>query len=394
MRIAYVCADAGVPVYGNKGSSVHVQEVVRALSNAGASITLFASRGEGAAPTGLEDIPLHALPRLKSDDNDEHEQNVLDANSNLRQALTKLGPFDFIYERHSLWSYAAMEYAQQTRIPGLLEVNAPLLVEQARYRTLNNPKLAAESVERAYLAATILLAVSDALGEYLEKHDAAKGRIKVVPNGVDPARFKTTANIQNKNSDHFTVGFVGTLKPWHGIASLISAFAELIVDVSNAQLLIVGDGPQRESIYEQIDGLGLTNAVTMTGTVSPTEIPKYLSNMDVAVAPYPQLDGFYFSPLKVFEYMAAGKAIVASAIGQINDVLVNDKTALLCTPGDIDALATALKSLHGDTHLRNRLGNEALAVARERHTWDAVAKTIIHTASEVYNKNINVLRVT
>lgn len=393
IRIAYVCADAGVPIYGNKGSSVHVQEVVRALIAAGASVTLFASRTEGTPPTGLEEIPLHKLPRVKSDDNDAHEQLVAAANSNLHDALTELGPFDFVYERHSLWSFAAMEYAKQACIPGLLEVNAPLLEEQARYRKLNNPKYATEIVTRAYGAASSLLAVSDAVAEYLEKQDAARGRVKVVPNGVDPQRFTNIIEKKNKISDSFTVGFVGTLKPWHGLSILVSAFAKLVANVPNAHLLIVGDGPQRDTIIKQIDGLGLTKAVTMTGAVSTIEIPQHLSSMDVAVAPYPQLEGFYFSPLKVYEYMASGRAIVASAIGQINNVLVNNKTALLCQPGDIDALVNALKCLNDDPQLRSRLGREALAVVKKRHTWDAVAKTIIHTASEAHNPNSNLQKV-
>ena len=303
------------------------------------------------------------------------------AGSILRGALQSLGPFDVVYERHSLWSYAAMEYARETGITGLLEVNAPLLEEQARYRKLPHPTLAKQTVSRAYAASTTLLAVSEGVAKYVNEHPEADGRVHVVPNGVDPARFARPSRSPKRN-DRFTVGFVGTLKPWHGLATLVDAFAELRKRVSCADLLLVGDGPERKELEQQIKRLGLAVAVTFAGAVSPEEIPQYLERMDVSAAPYPPLEGFYFSPLKIFEYMAAGKAIVASAVGQITDILADGETALLCPPGDVGSLTSALEQLHDDPTLRQRLGRKARTIARQRHTWDEVARKIIDAASK------------
>src|SRR5262249_29646448 len=134
MRIAYVCADLGVPVFGRKGCSIHVQEVVRALSEQGACVELFARRLDGEPPPGLETIPLHALPASPKGDHTLREQAALRANDDVRALLEQEGPFDLVYERYSLWSFAAMEYARASGTPGLLEVNAPLIAEQAEHR--------------------------------------------------------------------------------------------------------------------------------------------------------------------------------------------------------------------------------------------------------------------
>ena len=121
MRVAYVCADPGVPVFGRKGCSVHVQEVIRSLLDHGASIELFATRLGGDPPPGLDAVPIHQLPQVPKGQAAVRERLALSANHGLRTALTNTRAFDLIYGRHSLWSFAGMEYAGEYGIPGLLE---------------------------------------------------------------------------------------------------------------------------------------------------------------------------------------------------------------------------------------------------------------------------------
>src|SRR5262249_600401 len=136
MRVAYVSADAGVPVFGRKGCSVHVQEFLRALLRQGADVQLYASRFGGEAPAGLEALPAFQIPLAGHGHVTKREQASLAANHELLRALDQHGPFDLVYERYSLFSYSAMEYARGIHAPGVLEVNAPLIQEQAEYRTL------------------------------------------------------------------------------------------------------------------------------------------------------------------------------------------------------------------------------------------------------------------
>src|SRR5262249_9905058 len=295
--------------------------------------------------------------------------------------LEQEGPFDLVYERYSLWSFAAMEYARDSGTPGFLEVNAPLIFEQAEHRTLVD-RLAAERVaERVFGAATALLAVSTEVAAYLEKYPGTRRRIHVVPNGVDPNRFpKRLAPYCPGPPGSFTVGFVGTLKPWHGLSTLVEAFAMLRRDASNARLLVVGDGPERSRLEANLAQRGLQESAVFTGAVAPHVVPGLLASMDVAVAPYPELANFYFSPLKVYEYMAAGLPIVASRVGQLGELLRHEETGLLCPPGDAPALAAALERLRSDGDLRKRLGSASRATAFQKHTWAAVARRIISLA--------------
>src|SRR5437660_4064574 len=189
MRIAYITADPGVPVFGSKGCSIHVQEVLRALAGRGEEIELFATNCAGEPPAGLGKVRLHPLPPAPKGDLASREQKCLQANEPLRATLEREGPFSFIYERHSLWSFAAMEYARASGTPGLLEVNAPLVDEQAEHRGLVDRAGAERATERALSAATALVAVSDEVGEYLKNFPATQGKVHVVPNGVNPERF-------------------------------------------------------------------------------------------------------------------------------------------------------------------------------------------------------------
>lgn len=381
MNIAYVAADPGVRIFGRTGSSIHVQEVVRAFLAAGASVDLFATRIAGDPPSGLEAVVVHRLPKRSGGEPEVKERAALAANDHLRAALEAAGTFDLVYERQSLFCYASMEFASQRGIRGLLEVNAPLIDEQRRYRGLVLEGEAERAETRAFRAASALVAVSDGVAEYLNRHPAARGRVHVVPNGVDPARFASTPpRLDRPDEGSFTVGFVGTLKPWHGVEKLIDAVADLHQTDPGVRLLVVGDGPQRADLETRVEARGLGGAARFTGVVDPESIPAWLAAMDVAVAPYPKLPDFYFSPLKIFEYMAAGRPIVAAAIGQIKQMISGGETGLLYPPGDTPALTAALHRLKIDPALRHRIGEAARRTAVANHTWHAVASRILALA--------------
>jgi glycosyltransferase involved in cell wall biosynthesis len=378
MRIGYVCADRGVPVFGRKGCSVHVQEVVRALTAQGCRVEIFTARPEGKPSPGLETVRVVALP-LPVGERAVREQAALAANADLHALLQLEGPFDLVYERYSLWSYAAMEYARSCRTPGLLEVNAPLIDEQAERRGLVDRPGAERVAQRVFSAASGLLAVSDEVAAYLARYSATTGRIHLVPNGVAPDRFGPSIQpAQSRESGCFTVGFVGTLKPWHGLEILVEAFARLVGRVPGARLLIVGDGPERERLELDVARRGLGDLTRLTGSVAPDHVPSWLASMDVAVAPYPPLEHFYFSPLKVYEYMAAGLPVVVSAVGQLKQLIRHDYTGLTYPAGDAEALVSVLVRLHENLPLRRRLGLAAREEVIQSHTWEGVARRILH----------------
>ena len=274
-----------------------------------------------------------------------------------------------------------MDFAQARGIPGLLEVNAPLIEEQSAHRQLIDRPSALRVAEHVFARASALIAVSHEVADYLERFPKARGRIHVLPNGVNPDRFRPEVRPSCPSRPGiFTIGFVGSLKPWHGLATLVEAFFLLRQSGPDCRLLIVGEGPERERLTDDLSRRGLLEATHLTGAVSPADVPGLLASMDVAVAPYPQLPHFYFSPLKVFEYMAAGRPVVASRIGQLADLIDDGVNGLLCPPGNAAALAGALERLRQDGQLRERLGETARAHMLGEHTWTAVARRILHLA--------------
>lgn len=383
MRVAYVCADPGVPVFGTKGSSVHVQEVVRALMARGAEVEIFATRFDGDAPDDLGYAGVHWLSALPKGDIATRELASLGANRGLQAMLRRARPFDLVYERYSIWSYAGMEYARDEGIPGILEVNAPLIEEQARHRGLVDRGSAEQVAQRVFDAASVIAVVSSEVASYLTRYPGVSDRVHVVPNGVNAERFHPgVPPLYPREPGVFTVGFVGTLKPWHGLPVLARAFAELHARHPDTRLLVGGDGPERGALESQLSDTGTLPAVHFTGPLEPDRIPALLTSVNAAVAPYPADGDFYFSPLKVYEYMACGLPVVASAIGQIPEIIEDGVNGLLCPPGDSRAFAAALERLRESPELAARLGSAARRSIVESHTWPMVVETILALAKD------------
>lgn len=380
MRIAYICADPGVPVFGQKGCSIHVQEMLRALNKKGAKISLFATRIGEKPPADLANISIYLLPKIPKTERSLREQIALTVNPDLRLELEFAGSFDLIYERYSLWSYSGMEYAQEKGIPSILEVNAPLIEEQVNHRGLVHRDKAECVAQRAFTAASTIVAVSSQIKDYLTNY-VSSDKVCIIPNGVNSDRFSRSripsVSIQPET---FVVGFVGSLKPWHGLSILTDAFARLHQRVPQARLLIVGDGPERKNLEADVASRELQSAVHFTGAVTPDQIPELLASMSVAVAPYPDCADFYFSPLKVYEYMAAGLPVVTSRIGQLAELIEDGTNGLLCPPGDAEALAIALERLWDSPELCMRIGQAAHHTVMQTYTWDTIAERILNLA--------------
>ncbi len=379
-RIAYVCCDRGVPVFGSKGASVHVQSMLRSFRRLGHDVTLFAARRGGEAPSDLRNLKVVDLAGPTCAGVAARERSALALNRTLRQLLRRNGRFDIVYERYSLWSHAAMELASREATPAVLEVNAPLIGEQQRHRQLIHAGLAEMVAKRVFASASALLAVSEGVARYLRQATSPEREIHVVANGVDPERYPGARFGQRplaNPADPCTIGFLGTLKPWHGLDTLMQAFAQVHAAAPCSRLLIVGDGPERSSIENAIARYRLDTAVTLTGAVRPERVPDWLSRMDIAVAPYPSMDEFYFSPLKIYEYMAAALPVITTRSGDLEHVVSHLQTGLICEPDDADDLAAALLRLRGDRALARTLGLNARQSVLTSHSWDSIAAKVL-----------------
>ncbi|WP_330986130.1 MULTISPECIES: glycosyltransferase family 4 protein [Enterobacterales] len=378
MRVAYICADPGIPVFGSKGASVHIQEVLRSLVKRGLDITLFAQRTGGPVPEILRSVRLVQLPALPANTHAESRaRQALDANPWLTEQLTLTGPYDVIYERYSLWSHAGMTFARQANITGILEVNAPLIEEQRKYREMPLEQEAEQTLRQVLKNADTLIAVSPGVKSWLETLPETANKTHVVANGVDPTRFPIP---MPSTRQHAVIGFLGSLKPWHGIHTLIEAFDLLHQRGRPVRLSVVGDGPEYPLIHQQLAQRGLLPFCHFSGAVENARVPDLLAQMDIAVAPYPQLPGFYFSPLKIYEYMAARLPVITTRVGHLSEIVDDEKTGLLVEPDDPLALCTAIERLLDDTTLARKLGNAGRQQVEQTQSWDNITATIWHLA--------------
>jgi glycosyltransferase involved in cell wall biosynthesis len=177
------------------------------------------------------------------------------------------------------------------------------------------------------------------------------------------------------------VGFVGGLRPWHGVDALPGLLSRLIERHSTLHLLVAGDGPQRGELERDLRERGIGRSAVFTGSVPHEDVAELIRQLDVALAPYPRLEhAFYFSPLKLFEYMACGVAVVAAAAGQIAEVIRDGETGLLYPAGDAEGLVAACDRLLSDPMLRRRLGDAAAKEIHGRYTWDKNAELVTDLA--------------
>ena len=382
MRIVYVSADRGIPVFGEKGASIHIQEMLRAFARLGHEVRCVAARaGDGPRhELSVDEVPqtVAGATRAEKERAAMAQADAIEARLN---TLYREWPFDLIYERYSLWSAAGCRASKSLGVPIVTEVNAPLVLEQAAFRSLVCEDEARAIEAEVLMQSTALAAVSRQVSEYLTGAGADPVRVHVIGNAVDTGHFHPdviTAKLDIPE-DAFVVGFTGSLKMWHGVDTLMEAFRAFHAQEPRAHLLICGDGPKRGWIDGFIAGAGLQDAVTMAGWVDHCDLPSLIARMDVATAPYPASDTHYFSPLKLYEYLAMGIPVVASDIGQTSELLAGSDAACLLSPGDSAALARALADLAIDPERRRKM---AAASAREGalHDWTRNASIVANIA--------------
>lgn len=362
MYIAYVCLDPGIPVFGTKGASVHIQEVVREYRRRGHDVTVYATRRGSDVPDDLAELRVVDVP-ITTRDEEERERAQQAASASVSD-MVRAGGYDLVYERYSLFSTVIAECG----VPGILEVNAPLIDEQRTHRMLVDEQAADAALQEQVQAALATICVSDPVRDWVIARTEGT-RVFTVPNGVNVHRITP----QPESPGAPVVTFVGTLKPWHGVDVLLRARAQAHKDW---QLRIIGDGPMRAELDDLARSLGID--VDFRGAVAPEAIPQHMAGTAIGVAPYPAMDtdsDQYFSPLKVYEYMAAGLPVVASRVGQLPEIM--GESAYLVPPSDPEALAEALDALVANPVERARVGSDNRRQAEREHSWTGTVDHIL-----------------
>jgi glycosyltransferase involved in cell wall biosynthesis len=353
------------------GQAVHIRELIAALRGRGHRVEEWAlssgERGDMGSEGGLAGRLLAHAPRALYELG-EHAYGPAVA-GRLADAGRK-AQAEIVYERYALGNTAGLRAAKRLGIPLLLEVNSPLARERAEHETLVFRRWAARSERRLLQRADRVLAVTRVLADMLVQSGVPRPRIAVVRNGVDLERYPEPTF---PDGPGVVIGFTGFFRAWHGIEGLVDALADGALP-ADARLLLVGDGPARPSIEARAASRGVSDRVQITGAVPHTDVPDRVRSMDICVQP---ASTPWASPLKLPEYMAAGRAIVAPDQQNLREVLTHGRDALLFDPGDSGALAAAVVQLARDPALRRALGSAAReTIVREKLTWDGAAERV------------------
>jgi glycosyltransferase involved in cell wall biosynthesis len=371
------------------GASSHINGVVNAMIELGARIRfisndLIAGLDESKTPlTVIEPEPLGTTRAAF----DIHNNRVFTCAA--VPLVEQINP-DFIYQRYARFGWAGVAASLKTQRPLFLEYNGSEVWVGRNWDKVGMLDLL-ERYERLNLkAAARIFVVSEVEKRNLERAGVVPEKIVVNPNGVDAEKFRpgigglTARRELGVQGDEILVGFVGTFGPWHGVLALARAIVSLGTE-SRIRFLMIGTGSLRDEFELILREGGVADRVIFTGSVEHERVPLLLDACDVLVSPHvPMADGseFFGSPTKLFEYMAVGKAIVASRLGQIGDVLEHERTALLTEPGNVHELKAAVERLALDSELRERLGFAARAQAVSNHTWAHNADRVLATYRE------------
>jgi glycosyltransferase involved in cell wall biosynthesis len=414
MKILYLNPDRGIPVLGDKGASVHVRAFVSGAAALGHEVVLACATLGSGNPAPPARIMLMQVPTEEEILNEACRDLGLGADllsipaarreierlaydqALPERVLRELDRMEFepdvIYERHALFSRAGAVIAATLGVPRILEVNAPLVDEQARHRTLVLTGLALEREAESYRKTDSIIAVSEAVAAHVGAAIGSRGKVRVLSNGVDIGRFDRSGRREQFRTqlgvgEEPVIGFIGSFKAWHGVEDLLDAFELVLRRHPAAKLVAVGDGPELPVLRARAAAAPYTGQVTFAGKVPHAEIPDWLAAMDLTAAPYLSQENFYFSPLKIVESLAAARPVVAPCIGQIAELVSDGQTGLLFAPGSVAGCAEAICALLDDPARRIEMGAAGRRFAAGRD-WTNVVRQGLAFAETIAEQSV------
>ncbi|WP_206425319.1 glycosyltransferase [Staphylospora marina] len=309
---------------------------------------------------------------------------------NARKAWEELGPrVNWVYERHAVLQSLGWIFKKHG-IPWILETNGIFFEEAKKDRkAIVLDGIAREMEIKAYRDCDVLVAVSRPLKEQIvERLHIDPDKILVVPNGVD-THFYRPQEGESRDSDMFTVGFVGSILAWQGLDHLIRAVGELREEGIDVRVIIVGDGLVKAELEEMTREAGLADRITFTGRVPADEVPAWISRFDVGFSGQVDLktQKMYHSPLKIYEYMSMAKPVVASAHDDARMLIEGKETGFLFRPGDVEDLKGALKRAISSRDRLPEMGRTAREEILNNHSWDARVRGMIEEIERILQAN-------
>lgn len=372
-----------------RGYSTHMKETIRAFGELGHDV--FTVLGNGNFHTTKtvrknnqvtnrirKRIPGHIYEKFRIIYDLLHDIRFF---FRVKRVVQKFKP-DFIYDRYLLYRHIGIFVSKIYQIPIILEYNSPITERNVHYS--HHQRRIGRMIEKKSLSAgDAIIVVSNFLKEYLVKIGIDPKKITIIPNGVNDNLFqpnirgdrvKEKYNIKNKR----VIGFVGAFCRWHGTDALLGAASEIIKKIDNVHFLMVGEGPMLSSSKEFVKRNGMSECITFTGDVPYEYVPEYIAAMDIVTMPSSNI---YGSPIKIFEYMAMQKPIIAPNVGPVQEIIHDGYNGILIKPGNKDAIYNKIMYLLKNRNLAEKISENARIHVLERHTWKKNVEKIIQISS-------------
>lgn len=345
LDIVQVSADRGIAPGSTKGAAQHLRGIAAGMIARGHRVTTYSPRRtEGAFPAPVE--PLEALRTIEPEGH---------------------GLRTIVYERYSLGHRDGLELAHRLGVPFVLEVNAPLVAEARQHRPETLQTADVEVEAELITSADLVITVSRDLKTWVDS--MRSGPTIVLSNGFEPAWFTMQATPDRPD---YPLVFIGHPKPWHGADRLVDLLISLARLDHHPRLLVIGGGPGADALRSPARDAGLGTQLTITGALDPEEASALLGSGGIGLAPYRRQEPFYFCPLKVVDYLAAGLPVVSTDQGDIGS-LVGD-AGVLVDPDDDAGFVAAVAALLDDSVARAEMGRLGRGRAMSSMTWDHVAE--------------------